>query len=205
MSDLFTLRPAREGDWELINYYAYREGMDAIPSLENVTVAANGDDDCVGFCRLAFSEAGIAHVNPVVINEQWRGYGVGRALIDDARAHHDEIRLVARGKSIEFYRVLGFTEIPWDDIAPGVTEECDGCPLIEEWGGSARVRKGSGKSESRNTCGVLPSSRWQSPVFFFGLSGGARAQGARSGGGSSWLPRSAPRGLRACYSTRSAA
>ena len=106
MSDLFTLRPAREGDWELINYYAYREGMDAIPSLENVTVAANGDD----------------------------GYGVGRALIDDARAHHDEIRLVARGKSIEFYRVLGFTEIPWDDIAPGVTEECDGCPLIEECG-----------------------------------------------------------------------
>ena len=60
MSDLFTLRPAREGDWELINYYAYREGMDAIPSLENVTVAANGDDDCVGFCRLAFSEAGTA-------------------------------------------------------------------------------------------------------------------------------------------------
>ena len=132
MSDLFTLRPAREGDWELINYYAYREGMDAIPSLENVTVAANEDDDCVGFCRLAFSEAGIAHVNPVVINEQWRGYGVGRALIDDARVHHDEIRLVARGKSIEFYRVLGFTEIPWADIAPGVTEECDGCPLIEE-------------------------------------------------------------------------
>ncbi len=119
MSDLFTLRPAREGDWELINYYAYREGMDAIPSLENVTVAANGDDDCVGFCRLAFSEAGIAHVNPVVINEQWRGYGVGRALIDDARAHHDEIRLVARGKSIEFYRVLGFTEIP-GTISPQV-------------------------------------------------------------------------------------
>ena len=70
----------------------------------------------------------------VVINEQWRGYGVGRALIDDARAHHDEIRLVARGKSIGFYRVLGFTEIPWDDIAPGVTEECGGCPLIEECG-----------------------------------------------------------------------
>ena len=55
MSDLFTLRQARESDWALINYYAYNEGMDAIPSLENVTVAANGDDDCEGFCRLAFS------------------------------------------------------------------------------------------------------------------------------------------------------
>lgn len=134
MSDLFTLRPAREGDWELINYYAYNEGMDDIPSLDNVTVAANADDECVGFLRLAFSEAGIAHVNPVVTYSAWRGYGVGRALIDDARAHHDEIRLVARGGSIGFYRALGFVEIPWTDIAPGVTEECDGCPLFDECG-----------------------------------------------------------------------
>ena len=64
MSGMFTLRPAREGDWELINYYAYCEGMDNIPSLDNVTVAANGDDQCVGFLRLAFSDAGVAHINP---------------------------------------------------------------------------------------------------------------------------------------------
>ena len=134
MADLFTLRPARESDWELINYYAYNEGMDNIPSLDNVTVAVNADDECIGFLRLAFSEAGIAHVNPVVTYSAWRGYGVGRALVDDARARHDEIRLVARGKSIGFYRALGFVDIPWEDIAPGVTEECDGCPLIDECG-----------------------------------------------------------------------
>ena len=134
MSDLFTLRPAREGDWELINYYAYNEGMDNIPSLDNVTIAANGDDECVGFLRLAFSEEGIAHINPVVTYAAWRGFGVGRALVEDACARCGEIRLVARGKSIGFYRTLGFTEIPWEDIAPGVTEECDGCPLIDECG-----------------------------------------------------------------------
>ena len=134
MSDLFTLRPAREGDLELINYYAYQEGMDNLPSLDHVTVAANADDQCIGFLRLAFSEAGIAHINPVVTYSEWRGYGVGRALVDDARAHHDEIRLVARGGSIGFYRLLGFKEIPWSDIAPGVTEECDGCPLADECG-----------------------------------------------------------------------
>lgn len=134
MADLFTLRPAREGDWELINYYAYSEGMDDIPSLDNVTVAANGDDQCVGFLRLAFSEAGVAHINPVVTYAEWRGFGVGRALVENACARHDEVRLVARGKSIGFYRALGFVEIPWEDIAPGVTEECDGCPLIDECG-----------------------------------------------------------------------
>ena len=106
--------------------------MDDIPSLDNVTVAANGDDQCVGFLRLAFSEAGVAHINPVVTYAEWRGFGVGRALVENACARHDEVRLVARGKSIGFYRALGFVEIPWEDIAPGVTEECDGCPLIDE-------------------------------------------------------------------------
>ena len=65
---------------------------------------------------------------------EWHGFGVGRTLVEDAGARHDEIRLVARGKSIGFYRALGFVEIPWEDIAPGVTEECDGCPLIDECG-----------------------------------------------------------------------
>ena len=134
MGSLFTLRPAAEGDWPLIDYYANCEGMDKIPSLDDVTVAANADDACVGFLRLAFSEAGIAHINPVVVNADWRGYGVGRALVDDARARYGELRLVARGGSIPFYRALGFAEIPWENIAPGVTEECDGCPLYDECG-----------------------------------------------------------------------
>ena len=50
--NLFTLRPALEKDRELIDWYMYNEGMDRIPSLENVTVAANADDDCVGLCRI---------------------------------------------------------------------------------------------------------------------------------------------------------
>lgn len=130
-SDLFTLRDARESDWELINYYAYCEGMDNIPSLENVRVAVNADDTCVGFCRLNFADD-ICYINPVVINRTWRGYGVGRALVEEVCARFNEIRLVARGASIAFYRALGFVETPWNTIAPGVTEECDGCPMIEE-------------------------------------------------------------------------
>ena len=138
--ELFTLRPAVEGDRELIDRYTYVEGMDSLPSLENVTVAATADDECVGFLRLAFSDAGVAHVNPVVVYSAWRGYGVGRALVEDALARCGELRLVARGKSIPFYRALGFAEATWEDIAPGVTEDCDNCDAREECGPLPMVR-----------------------------------------------------------------
>lgn len=135
MSDsLFTLRPAKEDDRELIDAYTYAEGMDFLPSLENVTVAANDGDQCVGFLRLAFSGDGIAHVNPVVVYSEWRGFGVGRALVEDALARCGELRLVARGGSIPFYRALGFAETPWENIAPGVTEDCEHCEMRQECG-----------------------------------------------------------------------
>ena len=97
MSELFTLRPAREKDRELIDWYLYNEGMDRIPSLDNVTVAVNADDVCVGLCRILVGCNEVAHVNPVVVNRDWRGYGVGRALMDDALARYGELRFVARG------------------------------------------------------------------------------------------------------------
>lgn len=131
-NELFTLRPAVEADRELIDWYMHREGMDRLSSLENVTVAANVEGLCVGFIRLNKGNNGVWHVNPVVVNPEWRGWGVGRALMEDALARTGELRFVARGASIPFYRSLGYEEIPWEDIAPGVTEECDGCPMFEE-------------------------------------------------------------------------
>ena len=132
MSDLFTLRPAQEKDLELMNYYAFWEGMDDMPSLDNITVAVNADDQCVGFLRIAFGGNGIAHVNPVVTAPQWRGYGVGRALMDDALAKHGELRLISRGSSRSFYQSLGYQEIAWEDVDMTVTDDCNGCEMREE-------------------------------------------------------------------------
>ncbi len=61
----------------------------------------------------------VAHVNPVVVNRDWRGYGVGRALMDDALARYGELRFVARGGAVAFYRALGYEEISWDDVDTG--------------------------------------------------------------------------------------
>ena len=96
-------------------YAAYRRlcariGDGPHPGPERVRVAVNDEDVVVGFCRLQDDVNGIAYVNPIVTYSAWRGYGVGRALIEDARDLAGELRLIARGTSEGFYRKLGFVE-----------------------------------------------------------------------------------------------
>lgn len=134
MAELFSLRAAVEEDRPYLDAYCWNEGMDNLPSLERVTVAANGDGESVGFIRIAFGANGVAHVNPVVVHGSWRGYGVGRALMEAATAEYGELRLVARGASVPFYRALGLEDCAWELIDTSVTENCDGCELVPECG-----------------------------------------------------------------------
>ena len=85
MTELFTIRDARKEDMFLVDLYAKAEGMDR--------------DEVVGFCRLQDDVNGIAYVNPIVTYAPWRGYGVGKALIEDAQAIAGELRLISRGTS----------------------------------------------------------------------------------------------------------
>ncbi len=129
MEDLFTIRDARATDMPLIDSYAHAEGMDRMPGPERIRVAVDADDAVVGFCRLQDDVNGIAYVNPIVTYALWRGYGVGRALIEDAREIAGELRLIARGTSVGFYRKLGFTDLAWDDVdLEAAEEDCDNCP-----------------------------------------------------------------------------
>ena len=135
MSDLFTIRDAREDDMPLICSYSKAEGMAEIPGIEGVRVAVDEDDVVVGFCRLDHDVNGIAYVNPIITYALWRGYGVGRALIEDAREIAGELRLVSRGTSEGFYRSLGFHEMPWEDVDfEAANEDCDNCPYREACG-----------------------------------------------------------------------
>ncbi len=129
---LFTLRPARDEDRAFLDAYCYAEGMDYLPNLENVTVAANSGDEAVGFIRIAIGANGIAHVNPVVVHPSWRGYHVGETLMEHAQQIYGELRLVARGSSKGFYEKLGFEACPWEEVDLSVTENCDVCTLVDE-------------------------------------------------------------------------
>lgn len=132
MADLFTLRPAIHQDKPLLDAYCLAEGMDSLPSLEEVMVAQNDEGSPVGFIRLVLGANGIWHVNPVVVYEPWRGYGVGRALTAWALQEKGELRLVARGSASAFYEREGFLRCGWDEVDTAVTEDCEGCPYRAE-------------------------------------------------------------------------
>lgn len=132
MENLFTLRDAQESDWPYLNAYCFAEGMENLPSLKEVTVAQNADGEPVGFIRLVLGANGIWHVNPVVVHESWRGHDVGRALMEWAMIEKGQLRFVARGAAVPFYERLGFKACSWEDVDTSVTEECDGCPLVDE-------------------------------------------------------------------------
>ena len=127
------LRKATDADMDYVNAYAAWEGMDAIPSPEGVTVAVNEDDVPIGFVReWTDPRTGQAYVNPIVLYQPWRGYGIGRLLMDDVRERRGGIRLVSRGVSVPFYRALGYADIDWELIAPEIASDCDGCEMRDE-------------------------------------------------------------------------
>ena len=131
-SELFTLRPAVEGDLPLINLYTFGEGMAEVPGIEGITVAANPDGLCVGFIRMEDGVDefdGVGFINPIVVFEPWRGYGVGKALVDDILTRYEDVRLVSRSSSLGFYRTLGFQDCTWDDIRADLVSDCDGCEM----------------------------------------------------------------------------
>lgn len=135
VDELFVIRDAREDDRATLDAYCAAEGMDVLPSVDRVRVAVNEDDEVVGFIRIAIDrDEGIAFVNPVVTHETWRGFGVGRALMEEALAHHGELRLVSRGSSLAFYEALGYECISWDLIKMALVDDCDGCEMRKECG-----------------------------------------------------------------------
>ena len=133
MSELFTLRAAEERDVPYLNNFTYAEGMDYLPNLDGVTVAVNSENEPVGFLRLVQGqELGVAYVNPVVTYKAWRGYGVGKALMVDAETKCNELRFVARGGAVAFYKHIGYENCSWELIEDGVSEDCANCTLVPE-------------------------------------------------------------------------
>lgn len=129
---LFTIRAGREEDRAALDELCLREGMDEVPSIEHVRVAVHSPHQVIGFIRIARDDKGIAFVNPVITHEAWRGFGVGRALMEEALAQYGELRLVARGKSVGFYKALGFKPLAWEGVKMDLVEDCDACELRDE-------------------------------------------------------------------------
>lgn len=123
------IRPAESHDLDTVAQLAQEADMGTL-SDRGLTYVADQGGSVVGFIRLLEDE-GLWYVNPVVVAEAHRHKGIGQALMLFAHKRYGELRFVARGSAVAFYRALGCREIPWDAIAPVVADDCDGCSLLE--------------------------------------------------------------------------
>ena len=101
-------------------------GMGTLTPRGTSYVALDGDR-IVGFIRIVKAE-GDRYVSPIVVDPQARRLGVGRALMQDARARYGALLFVARGPAVPFYTALGCEQVERERISPDLGEDCDTCP-----------------------------------------------------------------------------
>lgn len=133
----FTLREPRRSDLPHIRLLLSQEHMPVPAAYLDGTVAVNEDDVVVGYIRIlkvTADEGEGSYIAPVVVFDTWRGYGVGKALVEYELNRNKELKLVACKPSREFYRHLDFEEIGWDHIASEVENDCTVCPEKDRCG-----------------------------------------------------------------------
>lgn len=128
----YRIRAAEERDGAAIVRLAEEASMGTLSTIGESLVAEEGGR-ILGFVRIT-SIDGIAYVNPVVVSPDAQGRGLGRALMEAARAERGELRFVARGGALPFYEALGCERITWDDVAEAIASDCPTCDDLETCG-----------------------------------------------------------------------
>lgn len=125
------IRMSTPADYPAIIRMGEAADMGTLDGFEDTLVATHLSGGIAAFCRLRIYD-GIAHINPIVVDESLRGHGVGAALMKAARERYGELRFVARGYAVGFYKFIGCTPVEWDEIAPEVASDCDDCEKRDE-------------------------------------------------------------------------
>ena len=131
---MIATRPYNDNDKPLVDAL-YAEADMGQPSTYDGLIVAEDDADAqpqalAGLVRVEVWN-GIAYVNPIIVQKDHQRSGLGTLLMDDVLAHYPEVRLVARGPAVPFYRTLGFQAAAWDDIDTRYSEDCRNCPSLD--------------------------------------------------------------------------
>lgn len=98
-------------------------------------VAANGEE-IVGCAELAPLGPDLAEIRSLVVSEEARGAGIGRALaesvVDAARASYR--RICAFTHTPAFFVRLGFSLVPHFQLPEKIAVDCVDCPLFRACG-----------------------------------------------------------------------
>jgi len=132
----FSVRRARTSDvsgiQELLNPLSQQGimlGKDAVElyeSIQQFRVAVADDGRVIGCGALHIFWSDLGEVRTMVVADDYRGAGVGRAIYADLEAEARALglsRLFCLTFEVDFFSRLGFTEVSDEIIAPEVYEE----------------------------------------------------------------------------------
>jgi len=96
----------------------FRDANEMANTIRSYTIARD-NGEIVGFAALHIYSPEIAEVRSLVVKEEYRGKGVGRALIKELEAEAKRLgllRILTLTYQKEFFENNGFVEIPKEDI-----------------------------------------------------------------------------------------
>lgn len=117
---------ARPEDRNKLEALLFENGMEYADPIEDFMLARQ-DEDLVGCGRIE-DYPDVAMVRPLVIAKEFRRMGIGQLLLERILPIGKPTVIVARGESVSFYSVFGFTSAKWRDIPVKQTDECLSCP-----------------------------------------------------------------------------
>jgi N-acetylglutamate synthase-like GNAT family acetyltransferase len=119
--------------------------MDIAGDIQEHVLIRKGDE-IIGGGMLAQTDSKVFHLLVFAVKESARKNGIGRVLIEELlrqpwnycldssavikRDH--KVTTVAKGKSAEFYKKLGFISCHFSDLAQPFNEQCLECPELDD-------------------------------------------------------------------------
>jgi N-acetylglutamate synthase-like GNAT family acetyltransferase len=68
------------------------------------------------------------YLRPIVVASRAKGQGIGRALVEHLLHAWPNIKVIARGKVVDFYKKMGIISIDWTLVPETYRVECELCP-----------------------------------------------------------------------------
>lgn len=103
-----------------------KESVELFESIQQFRVAVAADGTVVGCGALHIFWQDLGEIRTMVVGDDWRGTGVGRAIFAELEGEARELglsRLFCLTFEVDFFARMGFTEVSDEIIAPEVYDE----------------------------------------------------------------------------------
>jgi amino-acid N-acetyltransferase len=103
-----------------------KESVELFESIQQFRVAVAADGTVIGCGALHIFWQDLGEIRTMVVGDDWRGSGVGKAIFAELEGEARELgltRLFCLTFEVDFFSRMGFTEVSDEIIAPEVYDE----------------------------------------------------------------------------------